>query len=79
VSTVARCGSAQAAEQEDAEQHRGRFDDQTQAVGGQSRPGGDKMGQEQTGDDRRHRGGQRSQGQVQAHAGHFGRGRHQLE
>ena len=34
---------AQAAEQEDAEQHRGRLDDETDAVGGQARPGGDKM------------------------------------
>ena len=33
---------AQAAEQEDAEQHRGLFDDEADAVGGQSRPGGEK-------------------------------------
>ena len=33
---------AQAAEQEDAEQHRGLFDDEAAAVGGQSRPGGEK-------------------------------------
>jgi len=39
---------AQAAEQEDSEQRRGRFDDETHAVGGRrSRPGGDKIGQQE--------------------------------
>jgi hypothetical protein len=33
---------AQAAEQEDAEQHRGLFDDEADAVGGRSRPSGEK-------------------------------------
>jgi len=32
----------QAAEQEDAEQHRGLFDDEADAVGGRSRPSGEK-------------------------------------